>query len=349
MPGARQFEETEIDITNTKARAQLALEAGRMGSWTWDVAKDVIDGDRVTATLFGLGSEAKQWPRAAIFRDIHPADIPRVQEAMAAAMSHEDIYQAEFRRVVKSETSEDTTTLWVRTRARVMLRDDNGRALRFIGVSWDVTEEKEIDQAIREIAGDMDHRAKNAFAVIRAMINIGRRESSDIGNFANTLCGQVEAMASAHSLAAEISRSTQTPHAPVPILGLIERSLRPWTLKSDAEKARISITGGQGPTVKSEAATSMAMVIQELSSKSEKFGAFGPLGGTLSITVSNSGTTETLITWKETFEVLAHPDLNKSADVFGSTLLTHSIATLQGKILRDLTPGELSIELRIPT
>ena len=337
----------ELDPSDEMLRARLALDAGRMGSWIWDVEEDIIHGDRFTAELFDLGTDRETWPRSAVFKNIHPEDVPHIQAVMGEVLAHQDIYEVEFRKFVEDDGSGDDDVIWIRNRARVTDRGTNGRAMRIMGVCWDITTEKLHREAITSIAADMDHRAKNAFAVIRSMINIGNRKSHSIDSFAETLRGQVEAIASAHALAASVSRATEIPQAPVSIRQLIENALRPWTVLLDANDDRVSVTGRDELKIASERATSIAMLIHELAASSERHGALGPAGGNLQVDLQESDATQVVIAWQEDFKAsLGHADA-APMDGFGSTLMSHCVATLHGEITRNLNAGGLQILLRI--
>ena len=82
-------------------------------------------------------------PRA--FYDlVEPEDRPGVESRIAAAIADGTPYEAEFR--VRMPGGE---TRWLGERGRVR-RDNDGRPVRFVGVTFDFTERKQIEAALRD-------------------------------------------------------------------------------------------------------------------------------------------------------------------------------------------------------
>jgi PAS domain S-box-containing protein len=127
-------------------RLTLALEAGRMGMWEWDIQAGTVTWSRELEAIHGL--EAGGFPGTFdAFRDqIHPEDRERVMSAIERAVRGEEPYHVEYRTV-----RADGGVLWLEAWGRVFRRR-GGRPERMVGVCRDVTERKEAELASARLA-----------------------------------------------------------------------------------------------------------------------------------------------------------------------------------------------------
>ncbi|HEX6323319.1 MAG TPA: PAS domain S-box protein [Vicinamibacterales bacterium] len=127
----------------SEARLRLALEAGRMGSWEWDVATDTIAWSAPLERMHGLEPGTFGGTVADFEARIHPDDLKRVRSAIRRTLRKQTPLHLEHRIVWP-----DGTTRWIEKRG-TMLHDDFGRPVRLAGVSLDVTERREAEEALR--------------------------------------------------------------------------------------------------------------------------------------------------------------------------------------------------------
>ena len=226
-----------------------------------------------------------------------------------------------------------------------------------IGVNWDATQQKTHEQRLAMLAGEMDHRVKNAFAVIRALINLGERVPGDKKNFAETLKVQVQAMSDAHAISARLARAAQAPSAPVPVAEVLRSALAPWLGDADAGRtgrATVRIDADESILVLPHNVSAVAMLAYELATNATKYGPLGASGGALDVSIERDGPEQALLRWTETTDdpAVARKAEEEAKDGvsagFGSVLVQHCINTLRGKVKRDLTPTGLRFELHIP-
>ena len=131
-------------------RLKLATAAANIGTWEYLIDQDTLYWDAPMLDLLGLtGREAPEQPRKAAdwLARLHPEDREEAQRHLAVcAASPESEYRAQFR-IVRP----DGQSRHIKAIAHVH-RDDQGRALRFLGVNWDVTEQQEAAQVLRHQA-----------------------------------------------------------------------------------------------------------------------------------------------------------------------------------------------------
>lgn len=117
---------------------RTATEAGELGLWEWDIAKDRITCSERLYELHGLppGSPARR--SADFIALVHPDDIDHVNARREAALAGEGDYIVEFRPI-----RPDGRTSWLSAHAHVF-RDSLGQPARMIGATIDITSRVEM-------------------------------------------------------------------------------------------------------------------------------------------------------------------------------------------------------------
>ena len=353
-PGAPLRWAEHYDDDQAPVRALLALEAGRMGSWRWDIAGGTVTGDPFVADLLNMPFDAQPWPVGDVFASMHPDDLPRVQAEVDKALSGADIYEVEFRdRVIDPETGAEGLR-WLGARGRVTQRSEDGEPLEMIGVNWDATQQKLNEERLAMLASEMDHRVKNAFAVIRALINLGARVPGDRTEFARTLKSQVQAMSDAHAISARLARTSRAPAMPVPAAEVIRSALSPWMDEQAQSHVAVTIEADEAVLVLPRNVSALAMLTYELATNAAKYGPLGERGGRLDVAVEMEGPGEAVLRWFETVDDPAMAERAErekrdgTASGFGSTLIQHCVSTLRGRLRREMTPTGLRVEMHLP-
>ena len=132
----------DAKLRASEERLRVALGAGRMNVWEWDLASDIVECSEGAEQFWGtaLGCAAD------FIRVIHPDDRDAVAEAGRQATSGDGTYLSEYRLV-----RPDGSVRWVQSRGRVEL-DASGAPTRILGVTVDVTDLKAAQQATRLLA-----------------------------------------------------------------------------------------------------------------------------------------------------------------------------------------------------
>lgn len=357
----------DYDDPQAPLRALLALEAGRMGSWRWDIVAGTVRGDPFVADLLNMDFAAQPWPVGEVFASMHPDDLPRVQAQVDAALAGADLYEVEFRdRVTNPQTGEEGLR-WLGARGRVTRRDAEGNAIEMIGVNWDATAQKTHEERLAMLASEMDHRVKNAFAIMRALVNIGRRRATDLASFADDLGAQVQAMADAHEIAARLALSGGDPRPVVPTAEVIETALAPWIA---AHPDQVTVSLDRRLALPASRVSALSMLIQELAANAAKHGALRRPdanrqgangqdaagqdgdGGKLTVTVERTrrdGALFARLVWNETVAAPLRPgEADRPTSGFGDVLIEHCLASLEAAEERELRPEGLKLAVVLP-
>jgi two-component system, sensor histidine kinase and response regulator len=149
-------------LEDAEHRQALALKSARLGQWRWDVRTNHLAVDARFAEITGysaeeLGDDAVRWVRAIN----HPDDAPAIKAALVACLRGEtEGYSQEYR--IRHKRGE---VLWLYGTGLVIERDAQGRPLRMVGVTQDITQRKTTEQellAAKNLADAANH-AKGRF------------------------------------------------------------------------------------------------------------------------------------------------------------------------------------------
>ena len=131
-------------LRESEDRLRLALEGGKMGTWEWNVQTDRSVWNEAEYGLLGLpvgdGVESSE----EFFRRVHPDDVADLRRSLAEVMREGSQWRGEFR-VVRP----DGEVRWLAEASR-LYRDADGTPLRMFGVNYDITDQKRLEESLRE-------------------------------------------------------------------------------------------------------------------------------------------------------------------------------------------------------
>lgn len=167
------------DVRQTATRLELALQAGGMGTWEWDVATRRVHWSAAIEQMHGIPVGSFPGTFEAYQADIHPEDRERVLESITGVLeSSADHYL--LYRIVRP----DGDVRWLEAHGRV-LRDASGRPLKLVGVCTDVTRR----QAAAEEARRLEHERRAAHeAALRADIALALNEGERLSDILHRSC-----------------------------------------------------------------------------------------------------------------------------------------------------------------
>jgi PAS domain S-box-containing protein len=142
--GARK--QAEQALHEREQELKLIIESGHIGTWDWDVQANRVDRNDILYEILGVGPGAVGSAAEDFMKQVHSEDRSRVQEELQHALEHGEEWRDEFR-IVRP----DRQVRWLVARARVV-RDENGKAVRMLGVNYDVTRVRSAEEQIRNLA-----------------------------------------------------------------------------------------------------------------------------------------------------------------------------------------------------
>lgn len=181
------------------------------------------------------------------------------------------------------------------------------------------------------LAREVDHRARNALAVIQSIVAL--TPPDDSGRFAEAIKGRIRAMAMAHNLLSE-SRWRGAD-----LLNLVNDELAPY-----AQEDRIAVSGlavSIAPTV----AQNLALALHELATNAAKYGALSNADGRLSVQWSAEGD-QLSLEWAES---CPHEITRPQKTGFGSKVIDVSVKSqLGGQVVKEWRLTGLRCVLTLP-
>lgn len=135
----------EAALHDARLRLETALEAGEIGTWTFDVIDNKVVADKNLAKFFAFDDDGGAEGELEKFTSsIHPEDRARVVGEINDALENGDSMETEYRVVGK-----DDSIRWVMAKGRV-LRDENGKPYQLPGVIFDITDRKLTEEKLRK-------------------------------------------------------------------------------------------------------------------------------------------------------------------------------------------------------
>ncbi|HZB46471.1 MAG TPA: PAS domain S-box protein, partial [Pyrinomonadaceae bacterium] len=134
---------SEEGVRENEERLRLALDAGQVGTWDWDIARNRVTWSDRIYKFHGLRPGEFSGKAEDFVALVHPDDRERVAGAIAAAL--EGLPYSVEMRVVQP----DGVARWIATSGRVLFGED-GKPARMLGATVDITERKLAEQALRE-------------------------------------------------------------------------------------------------------------------------------------------------------------------------------------------------------
>lgn len=196
----------------------------------------------------------------------------------------------------------------------------------------DITERRANEEARLLLVREVDHRAKNALAVVQALVSLTRAPTKEA--FVTAVRGRVAALARAHTL---LSRNRwEGADLSLLIADEISAYQRPGQVRLD------------GPVIvlAPDAVQPISLLIHELATNAVKYGSLSAEQGRVQIRWRVLPGPELELQWSETGgPAVAEP----SARGFGSTLVSEvTTRQLGGRLTMDWAPAGLTLTVSLP-
>lgn len=130
----------------SEERLRLALDAGRMGTWEWDLLTGGLSWSSGMERLFGLAPGGFEGTLDAFQKHLHPDDREPVMRYLAEAAEGEREPHVEYRVL-----HPDGQLRWIESWAHLVAAEE-GRPARMVGICRDTTERRRIEEALRLLA-----------------------------------------------------------------------------------------------------------------------------------------------------------------------------------------------------
>ena len=143
----------ENSLRVAQARLLSTLQAGSIGTWTWDISTNLLIADEFTARMFSIDPEAAERGAAVelYLQAVLPEDQPIVEAGLSQAVQSCGYYDLEYR-VRKSNGD----LHWLQAKGRVEA-DAAGNARLFHGAIIDITARRKTEGRFRRLIDSNAH------------------------------------------------------------------------------------------------------------------------------------------------------------------------------------------------
>lgn len=218
------------------------------------------------------------------------------------------------------------------------VRDASGEIVAIQSLSQDITQ-REFD--IREnamVSRELTHRIKNLFATLDGIIALSARSHPGAEAYVATLRDRLGGLSRAVSFIHPTGVADERA-APGSLHGLLDAILAPY------QKGTVIEVEGTDIAIGTSALTSLALVLNELTTNAVKYGPLADDDGRLTI-VSSVADGRAVIRWSET---ISRPTTEPLSTGFGSILLDRTIRRqLGGDISRVWGERGVAVEIGLP-
>jgi two-component sensor histidine kinase len=224
------------------------------------------------------------------------------------------------------------------------VRDEAGKVGGVLCIVSETTERVVAQERQRLLLRETNHRLKNLFAMVDAMISLSVRSARTPQEFAQALRGRLAALLRAKELVRPGIMGTE--HAAserTTVDELVRTILQPYD--DDTARERISASGPD-VLVGATAVTSLALALHESATNAVKYGALSEPNGAIHIKWGTQGD-DFRLEWEET----GGPAITVAPNArgFGRILTDRSIISqLRGKIEYDWQRNGLKLRMTVP-
>src|SRR5262249_7199187 len=207
------------------------------------------------------------------------------------------------------------------------------RIVRISGVTVDITDRKEAEERQTLLAREIDHRAKNALALVQSIVRLTKANS--VAAYVSSVEGRINSLSRVHTVL------SQSRWQDVALRGLVEEEIAPYRTQ-DGDKI---VASGPKILLEPAAAQTLALALHELVTNAVKYGALSSMAGRVKLDWHLMPGTLTLH-WTETNGPSIKPPTSPG---FGTRIITASIERqLGGKGVFNWRAEGLQCVLSIP-
>jgi signal transduction histidine kinase len=157
---------SRLEAQHSDERLHVAAEAGQIGVWEWDLQTGALMWDERMHQIYRVAPTPNSNNRDVFRLRVHPTDLERVENELAAAVANASRFQSEFRILWP-----DGAERCIKAAADV-LRTSEGGAVRVVGINLDITELRRLERVKSEFVSTVSHELRTPLTSIRGSLGL---------------------------------------------------------------------------------------------------------------------------------------------------------------------------------
>ncbi|NEX46466.1 PAS domain-containing protein [Pseudotabrizicola algicola] len=320
--------------TLVEGMPQLVWRAATSGRWTWASPQWTA-----FTNLTNSQSQNAGWLDA-----VHPEDRAEAEAAWARARDLGK-FSAEYR--LRDHATD--TYRWFQTRA-LPVRDETGHPVEWLGTSTDVQGQHDMQERLRSLVAELQHRTRNLMAVVMAVTDRTLASSATLEDFRVVIQSRLGSIARTSGLLSKLRDDGQ-----ITFDELLASVFQGHGI-AIKETTGLRVSGPAGIRLRSSSVQTLALALHELVAQSIASGGFAGAGGSVCVDWHMQhvaeGKRRLVLAWRETFaEPLPPSQLAKdqSSISFGRELIERGLSyQLNADTSYRLTSEGLAFDLSLP-
>jgi len=280
-------------LATSEHRLRLALEAGQMGVWEWNIHTGEVRWSEQLAPVLGLPPGTFGGTFEAFQALVHPDDRAAVLESIARAVELRAGYDIEFRMLLPGGEAR-----WLSGKGQV-LADARGRAVRMLGVGMDISERKRLEDELRRRADELAdadrrkdeflamlaHELRNPLAPLSNALHLLAQDAGDRARITEMADRQVRHLVRLVDDLLDVSRITQGKISlrkeRVILADVVTRAMEMMREELEARGHQVTVSLPPRPVYLEADGARLAQIVGNLLSNAAKF---TPTGGSIWLT-----------------------------------------------------------------
>ena len=160
----------------------LALDGSNLALFDCNLQTGVVHLSERWSVLLGHPAQATDTTPRALAALVHPDDLPHLKRALIDVLRGNTVFYDVEHRVRHREGY----WVWMRSRARVVERGSDGRALRLTGTNSDITERMQIQRMKDEFIATVNHELRTPLTALVGALALLKEESGTLPPAAET-------------------------------------------------------------------------------------------------------------------------------------------------------------------
>jgi len=316
-------------LRESEVKTHLATQTAGIGIWQWHVPSGKVYWDDTMFALYGMApTPGGELVHQDFMERMHPDDLPSPEE-----LGKMEIDTLQTTKEFRIRRVDDGQVRHIRA-VEVARPGPDGRTEWVVGTNLDITDEKERENHIRLLLGEVNHRAKNLLAVVLSVAKQTR--GTDHKAFLKNFAARIQSLSAGQDLL------VKNAWRGVGLGALIEAQLGHF---KDLLGERILLEGEDLP-LSASAVQTLGMTLHELLTNASKYGALSGEAGQVRLAWQRSGAAGAerfVMTWTETGGPAPQPSDHRG---FGSVVTGDMVrSTLEAEVVSSFAPTGFTWQL----